>query len=63
MIYAMNEQPPRGNIFKKVLAIIACAGFLVWFANAALDAMVAESEWRADRMCRIYDICDPTRGP
>lgn len=46
-----------------VLAFVVATLVMAALVPAVLDAMERESQWRQERLCRIYDICDPKAGP
>ena len=49
-----------------ILGLVAFGVFTLLLAAlvpAVLDAAERESQWREERLCRIYDICDPKAGP
>lgn len=49
--------------------VLACllgamiAGGSVGFMILLLNAADKEAGWRQERLCRIYEICDPKAGP
>lgn len=65
MIYDKEhkETTVRVCILKIIIVSALFASAIVGFVHLALDAALVEDDWRADRLCRHYDICDPTRGP
>lgn len=59
-----SSAPVQGNgrIRRALLFLAVGIPLGVGFWVLVFDAMEKEAQWRADRMCRIYDICDARRG-
>lgn len=51
------------NAIIALLAFVVATLLLAALVPAVLDAMERESQWRQERLCRIYEVCDPKAGP
>ncbi len=47
------------NVFYALAAFFAFVCLLSVLIPAVLDAAERESQWREERLCRIYQVCDP----
>lgn len=61
-----RKQTRRARLrFAAKWAFISVTGVAAFMAFTALSirAIEIEDSWRAERLCRIYSVCDPKRGP
>jgi hypothetical protein len=66
LIYKLPPQQPKSLAVIIMQALIAGLLLIVFFMvlwNLTLNAIIREADWRADRLCRIYDVCYAERGP
>ncbi len=65
-IYKIPQRQPKSLAVIIMQALIAGLLLIVFFMvmwNLTLNAIIREADWRADRLCRIYDVCQAERGP
>jgi hypothetical protein len=60
----MIDHIQRGNgrirrMLRQAALCVILAALFIGFTALLMDAIVRESDWRAERMCRIYEICEP----
>lgn len=66
-LHGRNQRDKRilflRNLLLLGLAFMAMVAAMGLFIPLVLDAAERETEWRKERLCRIYEVCDPKAGP
>lgn len=60
------DQPKPSKLKRIAIGLLLftiLTAFVAAMVPVVLDGIEREDQWRKERLCRIYGVCDPKAGP